>query len=79
MDYDIWLNKAIMKIGELDTETIFVLKDLFSGVEWNQLKRGEKSNMGRIFKNFVKDKKIPNIELIESPNGTSNTYKKIKR
>lgn len=76
MDYNIWVNKAIMKIGELDKGTKFVLKDLFSGVEWNQLKRGEKSNLGRIFKKYIIDKKIPNVELIESPNGTSNTYKK---
>ena len=33
MDYSLWMNKAIMKIGELQEEDIFTLKELFSGVE----------------------------------------------
>ena len=50
MDYDIWINKAIMKIGKLEYNTEFILKDLFSGIEWNKLARGEKTNLGRKFK-----------------------------
>ena len=79
MDYDLWINKAIMKIGELDVDTIFVLKDLFTGVEWNELQKGEKSNLGRKFKIVVENGKIPDISLIESPKGTSNTYKKLEK
>ena len=53
MDYEIWINKAIMKIGELECNTEFILKDLFSGIEWNKLARGEKTNLGRKFKENV--------------------------
>lgn len=78
MDYDIWLNKAIMKIGELDYNTKFVLKDLFSGIEWNKLARGEKTNLGRKFKECVDKKLIPNTIVVDSPKGTSTTYEKRK-
>ena len=79
MDYSVWLNKAIMKIGELEYETEFVLKDLFSGIEWNKLARGEKTNLGRKFKEKVDNKIIPNTVVIASPKGTSTTYKKVKK
>lgn len=78
MDYEVWINKAIMKIGELEGETTFVLKDLFTGVEWSTLERGEKTNLGRKFKANVDNKKISNVIVIDSPKGTSTTYKKIK-
>lgn len=78
MDYEVWVNKAIMKIGELAAETTFVLKDLFTGVEWDTLERGEKTNLGRRFKANVDNKKISNIIVIDSPKGTSTTYKKVK-
>lgn len=78
MDYDVWINRAIMRVGELEVGKNFVLKDLFLGTEWNELAKGEKSTFGRQFKMVVKNDKIPNISIIESQKGTSTTYKKIK-
>lgn len=78
MDYEKWINKAIMEIGKLDCETAFVLKDLFSGIEWNKLARGEKTNLGRKFKENVDKKAIPKTVIVDSPKGTSTTYKKVK-
>jgi len=78
VEYDIWINKAIMKIGNLDFDRTFVLKDLFTGIEWNELVRGEKQHLGREFKKAVENNKIPNVSIIKSPKGTSNTYKKDK-
>lgn len=77
MDYELWINKAILKIGALEKEKVFTLKDLFSGTEWNELNRGERQNFGRRFKVAVISKSIPDITIIESPKGTSTTYKKI--
>ena len=78
MDYIVWLNKAVMKIGALRRGTTFTLKELFSGIEWNELDRGQKLHLGRRFKAEVVNKSIPNIVVIDSPKGTSTTYKKIK-
>ncbi len=78
MDYIVWLNKAVMKIGALRKDTTFTLKDLFSGIEWDELNRGQKLHLGRIFKAEVVNKSIPNIVVIDTPKSTSTTYKKIK-
>lgn len=31
---EIWINRAISKTGSLAPNTVFLLKDLFTGVEW---------------------------------------------
>ena len=77
MDYDVWINKALISIGVLERESTFLLKDLFSGIEWNKLRTGEKSHLGRLFKKAVENNKIPTIIVVESPKGTSTTYKKV--
>ena len=78
MDYQTWVNKALLKIGELDEGSTFVLKDLFPGVEWHTLARGEKLNLGRKFKANVDSKIIPYVVIVDSPKGTSTTHKKVK-
>ena len=75
MDYTLWLNKAVMKIGALEKGKEFTLKSLFTGIEWDELKTGEKRSFGRFFKNEVNDKKIPNIVITEATKIT--TYRKI--
>lgn len=77
MDYDIWMNKVLINIGKLEKGTKFVVKDLFPGVEWNTLKPGEKSHLGRLFKKSIDDHKIPEVIIIDSPKGTATTYQKV--
>ena len=76
MDYNLWINKAVMKIGALEKGKEFTLKNLFSGIEWDELKTGEKRSFGRYFKNEVKDKKIPDVVITEETK--ISTYKKTK-
>ena len=78
MEYDVLINKALIKIGELPLGEQFVLKDLFSGIEWNKLEKGERQHLGREFKKYVLNQKIPNVVIIDSPKGRSNMYKKEK-
>ena len=75
MDYNFWLNKAILKIGAIEKGKEFALKSLFTGLEWDELGTGEKRSFGRYFKNQTKENKIPNVIITETP-GTI-TYKKI--
>ena len=75
MDYNIWLNKAIKKIGSLGKGKEFTLKSLFTGIEWDELKTGEKRSFGRFFKNEVNEQKIPDIVITEETR--VNTYRKI--
>ena len=66
-----------MKIGELEAKTEFALRDLYLGIEWNKLSRGEKLNLGRKFKEKVEKEAIPNVIVIESPKGKPTIYRKI--
>ena len=52
-EYEMWLNAAREKCRDLRIGTVFVLKDLFLGVEWDTLSGGEKRELGRRFKNCV--------------------------
>ena len=49
MDYNLWINKAVMKIGALEKGKEFTLKNLFTGIEWDELKTGEKRSREKRF------------------------------
>ena len=74
MDYELWINRANDKILELKIGYEFVLKDLFEGVDWNSLPRGDKLGFGKYFKNEVKDGRIPNISYAGKAQNNSAKY-----
>lgn len=76
MDYNLWINKAVLKIGALDKGKTFTLRDLFTGTDWNELNRGERLNFGKRFKETIINQSIPNVIVIDTPKGTATTYKK---
>ena len=59
MDQRIFLNRAISKSGGVAPGTEFLLKDLFDGVDWSNMKVGERLNFGRTFKAEVLAGNIP--------------------
>lgn len=76
MDNREWINKAISKTGALGNSTEFCLKDLFDGIEWKSLTRGERLNFGRLFKNEVIEGNVPNVTYIGKAQNNSAKYKK---
>jgi len=74
---EIWINRAISKTGRLPPNTEFVLKDLFTGIEWDELSTGDKRDFGRQFKSQVKRGLIPNIVWIGKKQNNSSKYKKV--
>ena len=76
MDYNCWINKAIKKTSELTTGREFLLKDLFDGVEWNAIPKGNRMGFGRVFKNEVLEGNIPNIIYIGKEKNNSAKYRK---
>ena len=74
---DIWLNRAISKTGSIIPNTIFLLKDLFTGVEWDELSPGDKRDFGRQFKTLVNRGAVPNIVFIGKAQNNSSRYKKV--
>lgn len=76
MDLLLYMNKAISKTGTVAYGTEFVLKDLFDGIEWNNLTDGEKRDFGRNFKYEVGKGHIPNIVYIGKAQNNSSKYRK---
>ena len=76
-EYEMWLNAAREKCRDLRIGTVFVLKDLFLGVEWDTLSGGEKRELGRRFKNCVLRDLVHNIIYIGKADNNSAQYRKI--
>lgn len=76
------LKYCIREIEYIGEEEVFAVKDLFKGYEWNRLNRGEKINLGYIFKNYIyknKSLNIVNVNECKDLRYSSMKYKKIKR
>ncbi len=78
MDYEKLFQNACQKILQIPMDTKFCVKDLFLGVEWEQLKKGEKLYFGRYFKNMVENKKVEQVEFLKKAENNSAVYVKIK-
>lgn len=79
MDNSLWLNRAISKTAALGSGTEFCLKDLFDGVEWNDLTVGTRLGFGRYFKNEVLEGHIPNVVYIGKAQNNSAKYRKVMK
>lgn len=78
MDTQAWLQRAEKAIEEVKVEQTFVVKDLFDGVEWSNLSKGDRQRFGKVFKNEVLEGTIPNLRYIGKEGNNSAKYEKIK-
>lgn len=78
MDYLKVLKEKESRIFKLESGTVFLLKDLFEGVQWNGFSKGDRLNLGRTFKNLVDNKKVPNVMYLGKAENNSAKYEKIK-
>lgn len=76
MDNKYWMGKAINKINSLEKGKVFLLKDLFDGVEWTELSVGDRLGFGRYFKNEVFENSIPYVRYIGKAQNNSALYRK---
>lgn len=77
MDMNFWMQKAQVAIEKLAPSYIFVLKDLFDGIEWNTLEKGERTTFGKTFKNAVKNGDFPNVIFVGKAQNNSSKYQKV--
>lgn len=78
MDYLKVLKEKESRIFKLESGTVFLLKDLFEGVQWNSFSIGDRLNLGRTFKNLVENKKVPNVMYLGKAENNSAKYIKTK-
>ena len=76
MNYEELLDEAKKQISRLPNETIFEVKELFSGTKWNALERGARVGFGQYFSAKVKLGEVLNIERIGENKNHHNRYKK---
>lgn len=79
MDYEVWFKKGVKSIEvNIEHGKIFELKDLFIGVGWEQLSKGNRISFGRYFSSAVNDGKISNVIKIERGKNNHSRYKKVR-
>lgn len=77
VELQVWLNKAMESIEQLEDGAKFTLKQLFKEVEWNTLSNGEKRVFGGDFKKLVNNGKVPNVIYLDRAKNNSAIYMKV--
>lgn len=78
MNIEKWKQKATDAIKTVPISHVFILRDLFDGIEWSALSKGERLSFGRLFKNEVTNGKIPGVVYIGKADNNSAQYKRIE-
>lgn len=68
------LNKAIEETKYLNTNEIFLVRDLFKGYEWNRISRRDRLLLGTLFLNYVHSLGT-HLEPIEKTSSGQQKYK----
>ncbi|MCM0598432.1 MULTISPECIES: single-stranded DNA-binding protein [Periweissella] len=69
--------QAISVVNSLDSGTEFILKDLFTGVIWNEFQKSERLSVGTLFKNAVTGGVLQNkVENTGKSSSNSAVYKR---
>lgn len=79
MDFGFWFQKALEGIDRTAENTVFLVKELFQGTDWNGLATGDKLKFGSYFKNKVSTGNVPNVRYIGKAQNNSAQYMKIRR
>ena len=74
MNTELWMGKARESINRMTPGTPFVVKDLFQGVEWNDLPRGDKLSFGKFFKNAVDSGQLAGVRFAGKRANNSASY-----
>lgn len=77
MNYEHMRDVAQNRIDSLNNGTVFVVKDLFLGTDWDKLSSGEKKGFGRYFSNCVKEGQITSVCRDGENKAHSAKYKKV--
>ncbi|MDR7855923.1 single-stranded DNA-binding protein [Tissierella sp.] len=69
------LEIAKEELKNLNSEEIFLVRDLFKGYEWNRISRSNRLLLGTLFINYIKSTDI-GIVPIEKTSSGQQRYKK---
>jgi hypothetical protein len=69
------LEIAKEEVKNLNSEEIFLVRDLFKGYEWNRISRSNRLLLGTLFINYIKSNDIGIIPIEKTSSGQQR-YKK---
>ena len=64
----------VPKIKQLKSGTVFFVKDLFEGMDWKRLSRGDKLAFGKFFKRKVELEQVPRVQYFGKADNNSAQY-----
>lgn len=70
------LEQAKREVKNLNNENSFLLKDLFLGVQWKELSKDTRIQLGRLFLEYAKNN-TNLLEILDKNNSNQQLYKKI--
>ncbi len=70
------LKECLQQIQNLNSEEVFLVKDLFRGYEWNRIDRTARLNLGILFKNEVLQRPELGIEMLDKTSSDQQKYRK---
>jgi len=70
------LIQAKKEIKNVPEGTVFLVRDLFKGYEWNQYPRNMRLVLGTLFLNYVESEEVK-IEILDKTSSHQQKYKKI--
>ena len=71
------LTIAINKLDEVPSGEVFIVRDLFCGVDWNRVPRGTRIKLGSMFLDYVSNpNNKPLAEKLEKTPQNQQRYKK---
>lgn len=72
------LEQAKREVKNLNNDNSFLLKDLFLGVQWKELSKNTRIQLGRLFLEYAKNN-TNLLEILDKTNSNQQLYKKIIR
>jgi len=75
-DVNFLLEEAIEETTKLETEEVFLVKDLFKGYVWNRIPKRDRLLLGTLFLNHI-NKMDGNLKAIEKTSSNQQRYIKL--
>ena len=71
------LSMAIISLDNIKSGEIFLVKELFLGYEWKRLSWGERTNLGLLFIDQVRNDPSLNVTILPKTASNHLKYKKM--
>ncbi len=72
------LNEALNEVKHLNHEEVFLLKDLYKGYVWNRVPGRQRSLLGSLFLEYIKQNDV-GVKIIEKTSSKQQKYQRTSK